>query len=720
MDTTERITARFYKVIYEKGDFLIATFFCLDKGKDGKKGRKFIKVKGYNLPRNKVCFSRLFGKWEENEKYGKTFTCERFELITPGSTTGVKDFFKNSEFDGLGRTIKKVIKKFEAETVKVLSDTPERLNEVDGLSEEDKKALLDALDRVNNLAILTKYLSQMNIANATIRKINDKYGADSLRTVKEQPFSLNEIKGIGFKTCDTIARAENFPLDSIERVECGVLDCLYDNSISGNTYIEDKDLIENSIKKLSEGTDTKISRELVIKAIWNLIRRVRLSNIKNKIFLNEVFTDEKIIASEIKDFINLSVNNSARMIEEISHYSDIKLSEGQLRAVKTSLSSRFSIITGGAGTGKTTVMKAIIYAYHTVNPNKPITLLAPTGKASRRMEEVIGLPASTIHHKIGLISDTMDSPLSKIENGLVIVDEFSMVDERLFSKLLNSVSTSCHIVLVGDPNQLPSIGAGSCLKDMINSRVVPYTTLTEIFRQEGGVIVDNSLKVIKQEDNLAYDKDMMFVNVSSDQMAAEQIKKIYSYYAKEIGIENVALITPLRQSKNYYISVADTLNKELQAIINPSDKKVSFGESEFRLNDRVMMWKNTDIASNGDVGIISNIDEDNEDWGLEITINWENGNVGKYHKGDFSDITLAYAMSVHKSQGSEYDTVIMPVLSNQKCRLFKNNLLYTGITRAKKRVILVGDKSALSTMISNTETYTRKTYLKEFLTENSL
>lgn len=712
----ETIVARYSKTLFEKGNFLIGVYLHLEKTK-----KSFVKVKGYNLPKNDVCFYRLSGDWEDNPKYGKTFVCDSYELTKVKTLGAVKSFFNNDEFQGLGKTVKKVIDAFGVDTITILTDNPERLDEVNGVADDKKTALLHALARVNSLSMLTKFLSPMGINYGQIKKINEQYRENSLKVVKEDPFSLISIKGISFKTCDLIARTENVALDDLKRIKCGVIECLQDNTVLGNTFMTDEDLITASIKKLNLDLDNKIvNKDLVIKAVWELIKEDRLRNVKKNIFLNEYYLSEFISSVQIKKLTSLPVRNATEYLQLIDSDKNSRLSQGQINAVRRSLSNRFSIITGGAGTGKTTVMKAIISIYKQVNPHKEITLLAPTGKASRRMTEVIGLPASTIHHRLGIVSETLDKPLAQIENGLVIVDEFSMVDIVLFSKLLNSITKDCHIILVGDPNQLPSVGAGSCLKDMIDSGVIPVSVLTDIFRQDSGAIIDNSIKTIKQDDTFIFNEEMLFVNVNSDKQASDEITKIYKYYANQKGIENVALISPLRQSRDIFISCADELNKTLQSVVNPSAKKVTVDKTEYRLNDRVMMWKNTDIASNGDVGVITDIDDNDEDWGIELTIAWENGNIGKYHKSDLEEITLAYAMSVHKSQGSEYDTVIMPVLSAHKCRLFKNNLLYTGITRAKKQVILVGDKAALSEMISHTETFTRQTYLKEFLTQNSL
>lgn len=708
-----QIIARFNKTLYEKGDFLIANYLKLEKNKS----REFIKLKGYNLPKNTICFYRFNGDWEDS-KYGKTFVVESYELTQLKTIAAVKSFFKDDEFQGLGKVIKKVINKFGTDSITVISETPERLFEVNGITADDQEKLIQAMARVNSLQALTKQLSPMGISYNQIKKINDNFHGEAINMIEENPFGLLSVKGIGFRTCDTIARYKGKALDDSLRIEGGVLETLNDNAAFGNTYIEDEDLISKSIIKLNDGLDTPVvTRKHVVDAIWRLIQEGSIVNISRKLFAKEFYDAESFIAKTIKSLVIKPVEKADALCKAIDTYNVISLSDGQKEAVKTCLSNNFSIITGGAGTGKTTVMKAIIYAFKKVYPNSDVTLLAPTGKASRRMSEVTQCEASTIHHALGLCGENQDAPFNFINSGLVIVDEFSMVDTLLFAKLLMAVSSNCRVILMGDPNQLPSVSAGACLKDLIESKQVPVAYLKEIFRQEGGVIVDNSIKTINKDNSFEYNTDMMFVSVDSDYQATEQAKVIYKHYVNEVGVENVALITPLRKKLNNLTCVADELNGIIQEVINPSEKSFEIGEVKYKLYDRVMMWKNTPIASNGDVGTIVSIDTENEDWGLEVTINWENGQTGKYHKIDFNEITLAYAMSVHKSQGSEYDVVIIPVLWSHKCRLFKNNLLYTAITRAKKRVILIGDKRALSTMINNSETYQRLTYLKQFVKE---
>ena len=460
-----------------------------------------------------------------------------------------------------------------------------------------------------------------------------------------------------------------------------------------------------------------VSRKNVIDAIANLIKDddVFVSN-NHKLSLSKYYHAEVNTAKTLLSLLKHPLDDGAELIEAASSYRAYPLSDSQLSAVKRALSNRVSIITGGAGTGKTTIMNAIIRAYKKVCPQEEITLLAPTGKASRRIFQSTGIESYTIHARLG-INEASSTPSEYLSGGLVMVDEFSMVDTLLFEKLAMALNSNCHLVLIGDINQLPSVSAGACLKDMIDSGVIPTSYLTDIFRQNDGSIIDNSLKIVSKTTDLIYDSNMMFVKVKDEQETIEQIKKIHKYYTEKDGIESIALITPLRSNQEgRFKCVADELNNIIQSETNTSDVSYKFKGIEFKLNDRVMCWKNTSLVQNGDVGVITNIDLDNNEWQMEMTIEWENGNTTYYHKPDLENLTLAYAMTVHKSQGSEYQTVVVPILKQQKCRLFKNNLLYTAITRAKKRVIILcDDESVMDYMIHHSETNERHTLFKECL-----
>lgn len=700
-----------HRTIYERDDFTIGVYLSLDGS-----NHKFCTCKGYGLPKTNSCFYQFTGE-EVVEKGKKVFQVSSVEMAVMKSRAGIISFFKQDEFLGIGKkTIEALVDAHGDKLFSVIKNEPDTLLNVPGMSQDKLNILITGYREVSSLSELTQFLNPMGIAYRTQRIINRSLGSDAVDVIKRNPFELLQIKGIGFRTCDTIARYLNISLTSPERLKGGVLEALSGNSSSGDTYMIDDSLVNEALKKLNDGLpEAPVMRKDVIAAIMTLIQDEQIIvEDKHKMFTSAFWRAEEETAFQIRNMLKVPVSLPKGMLEsDIIHKSG--LSDEQIAAVKTSLSRRISIITGGAGTGKTTVINTIIKAYRNSLQNARITLLAPTGKAARRISEVTGIPAFTIHSRLGL-NEGVEEPTDHIGDGLVIVDEASMIDMMLLKNLISAISIRCQLILLGDINQLPSVAAGACLRDMIASEVIPVSRLTKIFRQKNNSIVPNSLKVIRKDCGLIFDKSVMMVPANSESDAVDVIKRAYNYYAKEEGIENVALISPLRSTQDgRFICVADKLNEIIQETLPNDAPLYTVGAQKFRLNDRVMIWKNTQQASNGDIGTVIKIDDNHSDWGFEMTVKWENGNICQYHKNDLEKITLAYSMSVHKSQGSEYNTVIIPVLSEQKCRLFRNNLLYTALTRAKKRVVFIGDTGAINYMINHTETNNRRTLFRQRL-----
>jgi exodeoxyribonuclease V alpha subunit len=714
----EELTVRFFKETYEGRDDYISALYMVFKPK-----KSVISCRGTALPRVKGNISYQFtGTWQK-DKRGKPFfavTEWSFQKDANGkeSKTSLLYMFSDDCYAGIGtKTVRAMLDKYGDGITKVIEETPADLLSVKGMTKEKLNILVSGYKKQGSIRELTNLLKPIGLQKKQLELINESLGPEAVDTVKTDPFALMDIDGIGFRTCDTIARYFGFGLDSSERVRCGAIEALKNASNNGDTAVESLKVINLTVKKLNDGLEKPVvNQQQVISAISYLIDTKKIMKAPNHHIQSvELYEAECSTAEKIVRMLRLPVWNKDKMVKAVDHYKDCNLSEKQLAAVKKCLTSHVSIITGGAGTGKTTIEKAIIYAYQSCNKEE-VTLLAPTGKASRRMSEATGIEAHTIHSRLGLYEGIEGVNLT-IDSGLVIVDEFSMVDAKLLYQLITAISPQCQLIMIGDINQLPSVGAGACLKDMIESGVVPTSKLTEIFRQKGGTIVDNSLKIVQQDKDLVFDKqEMLLIPAKDEDEAIAQIKRVYNFYVKKGGIENVALISPLRSSQNgRYRCVSDTLNPILQELINPNNPKVL--NCPFKRGDRIMMWKNTDIASNGDVGDVISVVDD-EDWGLTMNVHWENGNDGVYHKKDLEKFTLAYSMSVHKSQGSEWDTVIIPVLSLQKCQLFKNNLLYTAITRAKKRVIIIGEmENGVNFMIDHSETYQRCTLFKRRLQE---
>lgn len=707
-----QITVRHYKTTYQRGDFVIALYLQLDKS-----DKKFVTCKGQNLPQNKNVYYVF--EAEETVYNGKRlYEVSSYSMTQPKTKASIQMFLSGDDFLGIGKDIvKRIVDTYGDKTLEIIETDPGLLINIEGMDDRKLKIIVDGYSRASSYKKLQQFLSPMGISARQIKLIADE--RIKVEDIKKNPFELSSVKGIGFKTCDTIARYLNTALDAKERIQGGILETLQDSNMSGDNYTIDDDLVKKAAFKLNDGLEkTVVTKKNVIDGVMDLIQKeeIVVENGHN-MYSIKYYDAENNTAKQICEFLKCPVDGKEELLHAADMYHATRLSTCQMSAVKRALSNKISVITGGAGTGKTTIVKAIIASYQHVFENEDITLLAPTGKAARRMSEVTGIKASTIHSCLNLYEGS-EEPGSYISSGLVIVDEFSMVDQLLFDKLMMALSFNCHLVLIGDINQLSSVGAGACLKDIIESGVVPVSVLTDIFRQNGGTIVDNSRKIIDGVNTLVYDSNMMCVKVNNEEEAVNQIRKIYAYYSSREGQDNVALITPLRSNQNgRFTAVSDSLNGIIQESSNDSQIAYKYGSVVYKLHDRIMMWKNTEFVSNGDVGEIIDLDIDNPEWGMEMTVEWENGNTIKYHKNDLEDFTLAYAMSVHKSQGSEYDTVIVPILKEHKCRLFKKNLLYTAITRAKKRCIILTDDNSMSInyMIANSDTGIRKTGFKDKL-----
>lgn len=699
-----------------------------------------VRVCGVNLPAVKSVYVKLYGHWENHPKYGPSFFVKTYEYITPTTTHGLISLFSSKEFPKIGKkTAEKLVEAFGMKVIEVIENEPEKLYDV--LKKEHADIIISNYKRVQHFVRLVRFLSPYNITPAQCDIAYELFGSDAIDMIKRNPYVLMRVRLIGFGTCEAIARTLNIALDSEIRIKGAVIQTLREKiAQTGDTYVPVSEIRTRSMEILNSGFDpAPVSDEL-----WNRTcikmhdtREIAVQINKNDpsdkaqfVFPTVYYEAEYWTAQKILCQMTLGLSNLAKQAfsEALEHYSDansIDLHPVQKEAVMRSLSNRVSIITGGPGTGKTTIISAIIACYKAVY-GKEVLLLAPTGKAARRMTESTGESAFTIHSRLGLydIENQSSKSINPIDEGLVIVDECSMVDNLLMRHLMDAISLkSTHIVFVGDIDQLPSVGAGAVLRELIGSAVIPTTRLTKIFRQAGDsqTIVDNSQKINRGDQNLVYDDVFQFENAESDTEAAEKIVKLYLDEVKKYGLAEVALLCPRRQSKDgKYICVADEMNKLIQNVINPAaggKAEAKVNKQVFRLGDRVMQWQNLPFACNGDVGVITDVSSRDDE--PIIHVSWENGNESDLNSEDMKSITLAYAMTIHKSQGSEYSSVIIPILKEHDCGQFRRNLLYTGVSRAKKKVTLVGDVETISRCIKAVDTTVRKTLLGARLQYNA-
>ena len=699
-------------------------------------GQAEFKVCGVGLPDVEGVPIKLYGKWETS-KFGPEFSAEAYEVQNPTTKSGIVKLFTGSLFPGIGATTaKKIADVYGLDTFRIIEENPRQLLNV--VPSKKIGNILVNYKRIQSYGRLVAFLAPFGISTSQCIKIHERYGDNAEQIIRNNPYYLEDIHGIGFQTCDRIAVGLSVALDSDKRIEGCISEAIKTLCARGDTsaggghmYVKSFSLYKRTLEMLNNGNSFKVSNDRYVDVLQKMLNDQKIvCRFKEDMYPAEYEKAEYQVAQKLIKLMKNPIDPemAERCKEVLGDYcreNDVHLHESQEEAVVRSLSNRVSIITGGPGTGKTTIISAILACYEAVYGNN-ILLMAPTGKAARRMSESTHRPASTIHSRLHIYGEPgADIELNPIEGGLVVVDECSMVDNLLMENLMDAiVDPSTQVIFVGDIDQLPSVGVGAVLGEMIKSEVIPTSRLTKTFRQRngGGTIIENAKKINTGEYDLEYDDSFQFIRASNDQEASDLIMRMYRREVAEFGIENVALLCPLRDSRNgNYITCSDVMNQKIQSVINPdAPEKASarIRNKTYRVNDRVMQWQNTSESANGDIGEITNITMTDD--GVQITVLWESGIESNLSATDMDSISLAYAMSIHKSQGSEYQSVIIPVLSDQLCPLFKRNLLYTGVTRAKKRVILVGDTKAINATIAKTDTNIRYTHLSDRLIANAV
>lgn len=727
-------TAMSVKVDTEEGRSL------LPQGIQISNGIAYVTVTGTNLQQIRSVYVRFYGQWKRDAKYGWQFQAKLSELLTPSSMAAAKALLSSSTFPNVGaKTADAVIRTFGNDTFEIISDDPDRLMTVPGMRADRAASLVANWRKVTGYLRAVKFLARFGFSETRIQAVYNRFGENTVDILTDNPYELVKVRGITFPEADIVGRALGKKLDSYERISGCVVASLQ-NLCTQDTYADLEVLTADAMGQLNSGlvdnngkTIYPVSQQTFGEALYAMAKNRLIKAVDNKyVFLRSMNAAENDVAVRLSTLLRNPISGEDQQkirsaLAEFMKNSKVPYSEKQQAAILKCVSSRVAVLTGGPGTGKTTVVTGIIAVYKAVF-NDDVILMAPTGKAARRMEESTHLPASTIHSRLQLRGeDSENGAPAKIEKGYIIVDESSMIDQTLMQSLVKSMaSDDLHVLFVGDINQLPSVGAGSVLHELINSGVVPVARLTEVFRQKGGggTIVENANRINNGSFDLEYDDSFRLCQVGSEEEAVRMIKRLYANEVKEWGIDNVALLTPRRAPGDgwKFKCSADALNLELQAMVNPPSgdpqKSAMICGKTWRVNDRVMQWKNTKDASNGDIGVIQSFAIDKD--GIQrVDIKWENGNESLVSSVDMRNISLAYALSIHKSQGSEYQSVIIPVLTAEQCAMFQRNLLYTGVTRAKKRVILVGDKAALARCIVTASTNDRKSMLGKRLQVHS-
>ncbi|MBE5745730.1 MAG: ATP-dependent RecD-like DNA helicase [Clostridiales bacterium] len=686
----------------------------------------------------------LTGEFIKDRKYGEQFKVSSVKVLPPNSLDGIIRYLGSGLIKGVGPvTSMNIVAKFKEDTLDIIQYNPQRLIEVKGVSPTKAVQIHEAYVELRNMQNTIMFLQEYDISTNMAVKIFNIYGEKTQKLITENPYRLIEdVDGIGFLSADKIAKKLGIQENSVFRLRAALMHVLKENSDkNGNTYLPKKDLfIEVSkLVKIAIYLIEKLLDEILISLSQeNLITLIQEEESVN-VMLTRFFKMEKSIASKIISLKYTYLFNKINPETEILNFenkNNIKLHDKQKEAIISSINSGFSVITGGPGTGKTTIVKCLIYLLKL--QNKKFCLLAPTGRASKRLSESTNEEASTIHRALELNFKENSTnlfnknELNPINADTIIVDEVSMVDVTIFYHLLKAVKKGSQVILVGDKDQLPSVGAGNVLSDILLSNTVDVSMLTEIYRQDAKSLIITNAHAINQGEMPILDnssRDFFFENKTDPSDICDTcLDLVVNRLPSFLNIEpnKIQVLAPMKNA----VCGIDNLNKLLQENINPASSfktEILTENHVFRVGDKVMQisnnyeqeWKRkiNDYLTedgvgvfNGDIGYIEDINlNDNE-----ITVFFEDGRRAIYLKQDLNQLTLSYAITIHKSQGSEFDALVMPIIAGPSMILTKN-LLYTGVTRAKKLVVLVGNKTNLKRMVKNNYQALRYSYLKNFL-----
>ncbi|MCL6583243.1 MAG: ATP-dependent RecD-like DNA helicase [bacterium] len=672
---------------------------------------------------------KLLGEWINHPKFGPQFRVVKYETITPATAHGIEKYLGSGLIKGIGPMMaRRIVAKFGAETLEIIEHQIGRLTEVSGIGSARLEMIRTAWAEQKEIRQVMIFLQDKGVSPTYAAKIYKQYGQESISVVKNNPYRLaTDIFGIGFLTADRIAESVGIPKDSPLRAEAGILYVLNELADEGHVYYPYEPLIEKCAEMLNIDREG-ISRALASIALQNRIviedlnPDVETFRENNKaVYLTKFHTCEQGIAKRFHSLLRmpkyLRPIDLTKAILWVQDQLGITMAEKQIEAIRAAIEEKVMILTGGPGTGKTTIVKAIISLYEKLG--RQVILTAPTGRAAKRLAETTGREAKTIHRLLefqptsGRFKKDDETPL---KTDVLIVDEVSMIDTVLMYHLLKATPLSATLILVGDIHQLPSVGAGNVLKDLIASGRIKVVELNEIFRQARESLIVVNAHLINQgqmpkngQSRAGKLLDFYFIQDEEPQDILTRILELVKErIPKRFGfdpISEVQVLTPMHKG----ILGAANLNAELQRELNSSQREVARGGRVFKLNDKVMQIRNNydKEVFNGDIGRICGLDLENQ----QVRVNFDGREVA-YDFLEVDELALAYAVSVHKAQGSEYPAIVMPIVT-QHYMLLQRNLLYTAVTRARKLVVLIGTPKALAIAVKNNKVQRRYTRLAE-------
>ena len=678
------------------------------------------KAVGYCLPTSDKVRYNMTGKWSKSQKHGIQFEVERYEEVITPTREGIIAYLASGQIRGIGKkTAERIYDTFGQETLQVLDQEPKKLLTVRGISEKKLRKIVDSYLANRGARDVIAFLAPHGVSPSRAVRLYREYGEETMDIVRNHPYRLCELAGIAFRTADKLAMSMGIDPLSPERIDQALLYTLTDAETKGHLCLEKHAFLKECLKLLDTAGMTQ---DMAASRAVRLIQEDRLVTYGDSVFKAKTAGIEESLAYEIVRKMRGSVEEYPDLDDSISGEERVlrfRLAPEQREAVKMGLTSKLCVITGGPGTGKTSVQRALLDLYKKRFPAARIVCCAPTGKAARRMEQSTGVPSATVHRVLGLIAneDGQYGDPETLDADLVLVDEVSMLDVYLAEKLFRSIPATARLILVGDSDQLPSVGPGAVLKEIIACGRVPVVRLDQVFRQKNGSRIAANAKLIRHGNlSLEYGPDFEFYDSTDMSVSAEIIESLYLQETARCGIDNVVLLSPYRQKTE---TGANALNQRLQGKVNPpADGKMDavHGQRRFRTGDKVMQIKNCEDINNGDVGYITSITGTQTE--SVIRIDFGDGRLVDYENADLDMLDLGYACTVHKSQGSEYKSVIINLQCAHSVMLVRP-LIYTAITRAKEKVLIVGERRALCTAIRRIDTEQRGTKLAQRIREFS-